>query len=255
MAKYVQFNGFINIVESVLFSVNVKHMEKLSRRHYQGTLAEANLTSLQLEEPPPTPGDLLLLPHLLPRSEATVSQDWASQDRGPVHSVTSLMLPIMIVIVGSMTGQGHWGPQNHPPDHSELVLPTDRERHPDPLIENLFLQTGIKNYEVRKEYHEEYEYLRICHLSPLNYRNQSVSPDRSVTPEAWKAPKKNERRSMSSDGMSQRSSQSSTDWGYTSYNSFTANKSSSMSSSSYSNNNMARSVPCTNANPCFIMLG
>jgi len=71
-------------------------------------------------------------------------------------------------------------------------------------------------------------------------RNQSVSPDRSVTPEAWKAPKKNERRSMSSDGMSQRSSQSSTDWGYTSYNSFTANKSSSMSSSSYSNNNMAR---------------
>ena len=75
MAKYVQFNGFINIVESVLFSVNVKHMEKLSRRHYQGTLAEANLTSLQLEEPPPTPGDLLLLPHLLPRSEATVSQD------------------------------------------------------------------------------------------------------------------------------------------------------------------------------------
>merc|ERR1711862_954472 len=49
-------------------------------------------------------------------------------------------------------------------------------------------------------------------------RNQSVSPDRSVTPEAWEAPKKNERRSMSSDGMSQRSSQSSTDWGYTSNN-------------------------------------
>jgi len=127
-------------------AVNVKHMEKLSRRHYQGTLAEANLTSLQLEEPPPTPGDLLLLPHLLPRSEATVSQDWASRDRGPVHSVTSLMLPIMTVTVGSMTGQGHWGPQNHPPDHSELVLPTDRERHPDHLIENLFLQTGTSQY-------------------------------------------------------------------------------------------------------------
>ena len=50
-------------------------------------------------------------------------------------------------------------------------------------------------------------------------RNLSVSPERAVTPE-WQ--KKSERRSMSSDGMSQRSSQSSTDWGYTSYNNFTA---------------------------------
>ena len=46
-----------------------------------------------------------------------------------------------------------------------------------------------------------------------------MSPERAVTPE-WQ--KKSERRSMSSDGMSQRSSQSSTDWGYTSYNNFTA---------------------------------
>ena len=62
------------------------------------------------------------------------------------------------------------------------------------------------------------------------FRNLSVSPERAVTPE-WQ--KKAERRSMSSDGMSQRSSQSSTDWGYTSYNNFTA----SIKGSSNSNNN------------------
>ena len=65
-------------------------------------------------------------------------------------------------------------------------------------------------------------------------RNLSVSPERAVTPE-WQ--KKSERRSMSSDGMSQRSSQSSTDWGYTSYNNFTASIKGGSNSNSNSNNN------------------
>ena len=70
------------------------------------------------------------------------------------------------------------------------------------------------------------------HVDHDNFlRNLSVSPERAVTPE-WQ--KKAERRSMSSDGMSQRSSQSSTDWGYTSYNNFTA---SIKGSSNSSNNN------------------
>ena len=67
----------------------------------------------------------------------------------------------------------------------------------------------------------------------INVRNLSVSPERAVTPE-WQ--KKSERRSMSSDGMSQRSSQSSTDWGYTSYNNFTASSKGGNSSSNNSNN-------------------
>eukprot|EP00092_Neocalanus_flemingeri_P035092 GFUD01038190.1.p2 GENE.GFUD01038190.1~~GFUD01038190.1.p2 ORF type:complete len:131 (+),score=41.92 GFUD01038190.1:646-1038(+) len=45
---------------------------------------------------------------------------------------------------------------------------------------------------------------------------QSLSPDQSLN---------TGRRSLSSDGMSTLSSLSSTDWGYTSYSSFTANKS------------------------------
>lgn len=61
-------------------------------------------------------------------------------------------------------------------------------------------------------------------------RNFSSSPDRA-SPDLWQ--KKAERRSMSSDGMSQRSSLSSTDWGYTSYNNFTASN----KTPSYSNNN------------------
>ena len=65
------------------------------------------------------------------------------------------------------------------------------------------------------------------------FRNLSVSPERAVTPE-WQ--KKAERRSMSSDGMSQRSSQSSTDWGYTSYNNFTASIKGSSNSNSSNNN-------------------
>ena len=66
----------------------------------------------------------------------------------------------------------------------------------------------------------------------MNVRKLSVSSERAVTPE-WQ--KKAERRSMSSDGMSQRSSQSSTDWGYTSYNNFTA--SSKVGNSTNSSNN------------------
>jgi len=61
-------------------------------------------------------------------------------------------------------------------------------------------------------------------------RNFSSSPDRA-SPDLWQ--KKAERRSMSSDGMSQRSSLSSTDWGYTSYNNFTASN----KTPSFSNNN------------------
>jgi len=63
-------------------------------------------------------------------------------------------------------------------------------------------------------------------------RKLSVSPERAVTPE-WQ--KKAERRSMSSDGMSQRSSQSSTDWGYTSYNNFTASSKGGNSTNSTNN--------------------
>merc|ERR1712106_598827 len=54
--------------------------------------------------------------------------------------------------------------------------------------------------------------------SPERKTRQSQSPDQSLPVG---------RRSLSSDGMSTRSSQSSTDWGYTSYSSFTAGRQSS----------------------------
>merc|ERR1712106_604518 len=62
--------------------------------------------------------------------------------------------------------------------------------------------------------------------SPVRMARRSVSPDQSMN---------TGRRSLSSDGMSTRSSHSSTDWGYTSYSSFTANSNKSYNSSnSYS---------------------
>ena len=77
-----------------------------------------------------------------------------------------------------------------------------------------------------------------------------MSPERAVTPE-WQ--KKAERRSMSSDGMSQRSSQSSTDWGYTSYNNFTASIKGSSNSNSNNNNN-TRYVTLTHLRYLIVLL-
>ena len=56
---------------------------------------------------------------------------------------------------------------------------------------------------------------RYISKSPESKTRQSHSPDPSLPAE---------HRSLSSDGMSTRSSQSSTDWGYTSYSSFTAGR-------------------------------
>merc|ERR1719500_66153 len=61
---------------------------------------------------------------------------------------------------------------------------------------------------------------RYASKSPERKTRQSHSPDQIIN---------TGRRSLSSDGMSTRSSQSSTDWGYTSYSSFTAGRSSSSS--------------------------
>merc|ERR1712106_581056 len=57
--------------------------------------------------------------------------------------------------------------------------------------------------------------------SPERKTQQSHSPDQSLPAE---------RRSLSSDGMSTRSSESSTDWGYTTYSSFTAGRQSTKTS-------------------------
>jgi len=77
--------------------------------------------------------------------------------------------------------------------------------------------------------------------SPNRDRYTSKSPERNTRQsESPEQVMNNGRRSLSSDGMSARSSNSSTDWGYTSYSSFTAgrssshNKYSSSSSSKYS---------------------
>merc|ERR1719320_451043 len=78
-------------------------------------------------------------------------------------------------------------------------------------------------------------------VSPNRDRYTSKSPERNTRQsESPEQVLNNGRRSLSSDGMSARSSNSSTDWGYTSYSSFTAgrssshNKYSSSSSSKYS---------------------
>ena len=60
---------------------------------------------------------------------------------------------------------------------------------------------------------------RYASQSPERKTRQSHSPDQSMNTPG--------RRSLSSDGISTGSSQSSTDWGYTSYSSFTSAKSSS----------------------------
>merc|ERR1712106_763451 len=62
---------------------------------------------------------------------------------------------------------------------------------------------------------------RYTSKSPESKTRQSHSPDQSLPAE---------RRSLSSDGMSTKSSQSSTDWGYTSYSSFTAGRQSTKTS-------------------------
>merc|ERR1719483_1988234 len=75
-------------------------------------------------------------------------------------------------------------------------------------------------------------------VAPNRNRNISKSPERR--PHKSVSPEQNinkGRRSMSSDGMSTQSSLSSTDWGYTSYSSFTAAHSS-HTSSSYSSSQL-----------------
>merc|ERR1712142_393652 len=66
--------------------------------------------------------------------------------------------------------------------------------------------------------------------SPQRDRYVSKSPERNTRQsESPEQVMNTGRRSLSSDGMSTRSSHSSTDWGYTSYSSFTAGRSSSQS--------------------------
>merc|ERR1712013_500734 len=70
--------------------------------------------------------------------------------------------------------------------------------------------------------------------SPNRERYTSKSPERSTRQsESPEQVMNNGRRSLSSDGMSARSSNSSTDWGYTSYSSSSSKYSSSMRNTSY----------------------
>eukprot|EP00092_Neocalanus_flemingeri_P076597 GFUD01095022.1.p1 GENE.GFUD01095022.1~~GFUD01095022.1.p1 ORF type:complete len:351 (+),score=115.36 GFUD01095022.1:43-1053(+) len=70
---------------------------------------------------------------------------------------------------------------------------------------------------------------RSVSKTPERMTRKSLSPDQSLN---------TGRRSLSSDGMSTQSTNSSTDWGYTSYSSFTANKSYQTSSDSKMSSNI-----------------